>query len=427
MELKGKRLLLLGGNIWKDAVRQFADDHGVVLIATSNDPNAGIFEIADEAYHISSTDAEAMKRLIAEKNIDGVYLGSSEPVIDVACQYVRELGLPCYCTKEQWDFLQNKAKFKELCIECGLPVVSKFEIDENDFEMSAGNLPYPVITKPTDGCGSSGFSVCQNVEELKEGFKRAKEESASGGVLIEKFVKNDGIVVFYTLSDGNVIFSGAEDKYPVRYEEQGSYVAGLFLFESVATKIFRECYDDKIAAMFKKIGLKEGTVWIEVFHDGDAFYFNEVGYRYGGSISIYPVEYFSGINQVASDMYYALTGKSCLHGFTPLIRPEVTKHPNYAVYALHVVPGHIVDMKGIDELLLLDNIVKIPVTKPIGSMIHASGTIAQVCGFVHFSYDDETELRNILRKIQDTVKIVGENGENLLHHMIDPDKLVIRK
>ena len=426
MDLQGKRLLLLGGNIWKDAIRQFADDYGVVLVATSNDPNAGIFEIADEVYHISSTDAEAMKQLIVEKNIDGVYLGSSEPVISAACQYVRELGLSCYCTKEQWDFLQNKRKFKELCMECGLPVVPKFEIDENNFEESAATIPYPVITKPTDGCGSSGFSVCQNINELKKGYFRAKAESASGGVLIEKFVKNDSVGVFYTISDGNVYFSGIEDKYPVFYEKHGSYVAGLFLFESKVKTVFREHFESKISKMFEKIGLKEGSIWIEVFLDGEDFYFNEVGFRCGGSISIYPVEYFCDINQVAVDMYYALTGKSRIHGFTPLIPQVKVQRKFYAIYALHVNPGKIVEISGIEKLMNLENVVKIPITKTIGTVIRATGTFGQICGLVHFLYDDEDELRSMLSLIQNTVKIVGENRENLLHHMIDPDSLIIR-
>ena len=58
--------------------------------------------------------------------------------------------------------------------------------------------------------------------------------------------------------------------------------------------------------MFKSIGLYEGSIWIEVFHDGDEYYFNEVGYRYGGSISVYPIDYLSGINQIYRDLYYAI-------------------------------------------------------------------------------------------------------------------------
>lgn len=426
MSLEGKRLLILGGNLWKDAIRQFADEQRITLVATSNDPNAGIFEIADETYLVSSTDADAMKRLIREKNIDGVYMGGSETVISAACQYLNELKMPCYCTKEQWDYLQNKQNFKELCISCGLPVVPRYEIAEADFDASAANIPYPVITKPVDGCGSMGFSVCWNAEELKLGYQKAKASSVSGNVLVERFVKNDGVVVFYTLSDGEAVFSGLEDKYPVRYEETGSYVAGMFLFASEQTNSFRSQFEEKIQAMFRKLNLREGSVWIEVFFDGVNYYFNEAGYRIGGSISIYPVQFCCNINQVAADIYYALTGESVLSGFTSLLDQPKMEKRKYAVYSLHIGKGKIACIKGIDELRSWENVVAIPVTKHVGDTIAGTGTIGQVFAFVHFVYDEDNELRQMIRKIHDTVRIINTDGKNMVLQMINPDTLVVR-
>lgn len=97
--LKGKRLLLLGGSLWKDAIQDYAKNKDITLIATGNDQSAGIFQIAEERYDVDSTNEEAMKRLIVDKNIDGVYIGGSETVCSIACKYLNELGLPCYCTK----------------------------------------------------------------------------------------------------------------------------------------------------------------------------------------------------------------------------------------------------------------------------------------------------------------------------------------
>lgn len=179
--LKGKRLLILGGSLWKEAIKQFADEHEIVLIATGNDQSAGIFEIADEKYDVNSTDARAMKALIKEMKIDGVYMGGSETVIGSACQYLEELGLPCYCTYKQWNTLQNKKNFKDLCIQSGLPVVPKFEFENGEIRLNKDD--FPVITKPADGCGSSGFSVCYNNDELQKGYKIAADDSATGSVI----------------------------------------------------------------------------------------------------------------------------------------------------------------------------------------------------------------------------------------------------
>ena len=93
-ELKGKRLLILGGSLWKNGIKQFCDEYGITIIAAGNDPTSGICDIANEYYNVNSTDPEVMKKLIREKKIDGVYMGGNEPVIAKACQYIKEMGLP---------------------------------------------------------------------------------------------------------------------------------------------------------------------------------------------------------------------------------------------------------------------------------------------------------------------------------------------
>ena len=411
-ELYGKRLLILGGSLWKKAIKDFADENGIILIATGNDQTAGIFEIADEKYNINSTDASAMKKLIKDARIDGVYMGGSETVISSACQYLNELGMPCYCTHEQWEYLQNKANFKELCIRSGLPVVPRFSLD------SVPDDAYPVITKPTDGCGSSGFSVCNDIEELKVGYKVAEKESPTGSVIIEKFVPNDGVVVFYTVSEGKLLFSGLEDKYPVRYEKQGSYVGGLFTFESDLADVFREKFEDKIERMIQSIDIKEGTFWIEVFHHEDEYYFNEVGFRYGGSASIYPVDYKHGINQVAKDIYFALTGKSKVNGFTSLIPDAIPKKRFYAVYPIYCSAGHICEIIGAKEVGDIYNMVAFPVIHGAGSSIADTGSFSQVVALAHFVFDTEDELKSTIDEIHSVIRFIDDDGKNMIIRML---------
>jgi hypothetical protein len=358
-----------------------------------------------------------MKKLIRDARIDGVYMGGSEAVISAACQYINELGLPCYCTHYQWEYLQNKAHFKELCIKNGLPVVPRYSLD------SVPVMAYPVITKPTDGCGSSGFSVCHNRGELNTGYRIAAEESPSGSVIIEKFVPNDGVVVFYTVSNGTLLFSGLEDKYPVRYEKQGSYVGGLFVFESDTVDEFRERFENKIENMIRSIGIKEGSFWIEVFKNGDDFYFNEVGFRYGGSASIYPVDYKHGINQVASDIYYALTGDSKTEGFSSLIPERITKNLFYAVYPIYCREGTIKQILGAKEIENIPNMVIFPIIHGEGSYIADSGSFSQVVALAHFVFESERELKETIDTIHKRIRFVDNGGSDLVIRMLNLNQL----
>ena len=424
--LEGKRLLLLGGSLWKDVIKDFAKKNGIILIATGNDQNAGIFDIADECYDVDSTDGTKMKELIQSKNIDGVYMGGSEPVISSACDYLNELNLPCYCTKNQWEQLQNKENFKNLCVEYGLPVAKKYNFYFDEKLMQNTNIDFPVITKPSDGSGSNGFSICNNLKELRDGYDRASASSPTGSVIVEKFVKNDGLVVFYTFSNGEMFFSGIEDKYPVKYSEQGSYVAGMHIFESHKKANFRDKYENKIRNMFESINIQEGSIWMEVFSDGDEYYFNEAGYRYSGSVSIYPVDYLYDINQVAADMHFALTGKSCLNELDPITGEGSPKKKYYSIYSIHLKPGNIKKIEGIKEILEMHNIITMPTTMAINDVVKSTGTVAQVFAFVHFVFNSFDECRYTIEKIHEHLSVIDENGNNMIARLLDISSLKIR-
>lgn len=398
--------------MWKDAIKDFAVEHGIKLFATGNNMSADIFKISEEGYNVNSTDIEGMKKLIIDKKIDGVYMGGSEPVINVAPIYLKELGMPCYCTKKQWDYLQDKGQFKSLCMKFGLPCVPRYDLTTSEID-------YPVITKPTDGCGSNGFSVCNNYEELLNGYKFAQEASPTGSVLIEKFVKNDSVVVFYTFSNGKLLFSGLENKYPVKYTGHESYVAGMHLFESRYAEEFRSLFDEKLEEMFQSIGIKEGSLWIEVFHDSGNYYFNEVGFRYSGSVSIYPVDYFYGINQVASDIYYALTGESSVKGHQTLINSSVPRKKHYCIFNVHMLPGTIAKIEGLEKVRELAECVFIADTKHVGDSVSASGTVAQVFAFVHFVFDTIDECKSFVDNLFKNLHIIDTEGHEMLCNMID--------
>lgn len=418
-KLYGKRLLLLGGSLWKDEIKKIAKKNNITLIAVGNNPSSGIFEIAHESYIIDSTDTQKMKKIILEKKIDGVYMGGSEPVISSAIEYLEDLNYPTYCNKNQWEILQNKINFKKLCIEHNLPVAKQYFYNLKEIQNGLIKIDYPVITKPADSSGSNGFSIVNSYSELEEGYRKAQNYSFSKTVIIEQYIKHKSLVVFYTISGGEVYFSGIEDKYSVNYEEQNSYVAGLHLFESDKKHEFRKKFEYKIKKMFKNIGLQEGSVWFEIFYDNRDYYFNEAGYRYSGSVTIYPINYFYKINQLETDIYYALTGESHLVKNNNLIKENIPSNKKYAIYSIHLSEGQITYIEGIDRILKMKNIVSICATKNIGDTINSTGTVSQVFAFVHFVYDREEDFLRIKKKILETIIVRDVNNQDMINDLLD--------
>lgn len=205
-KLKGKRLLLLGGDFWTEELARYAAETGVKLIATAKKAPTKLFEIAEENYRVDPTDAEGMKKLIREKK--------------------NRRGLPCYATPEQCAVLHEKIAFKELCDSVGLLVVKRIDIDEENLSATAAKIKYPVIAKPVDASGSAGCCVCRNAEEFMSGYAEAKGASFTGKVIVESFVDNRSVYLYYTFSGGKAYFTGVTRKYTVKYP-QGNYVLSL--------------------------------------------------------------------------------------------------------------------------------------------------------------------------------------------------------
>lgn len=411
-ELKGKRLLVLGGTAWADILFAFAAENDIQLVTTGKNPN----KMFEEYYYVDSTDYEGMKKLIKEKNIDGVYVGSHEGVIRQATQYLAELGLPCYCTFQQWDTLMNKRKFKELCQKFDIPVAPKYNWSPD----SPCEIQFPVIVKPADGCASVGIRICHNETELKEGYRLAYDHSDSHEVLIEKLVNNSGMDVFFQITNSQIEFCGLGDKYPVQLAEGAGSVAGARILPSIYTEDFRFRFEDKIKAMFSSIKLTQGLIWMEVFHDGDDYYFNEVGYRPNGSLTIIGIDYFYGINTVAADMYFALTGKGKAKGFNSLIlKPHSTDKKKVCEYWIACHPGTIKEIQGINELKAHPNVLAAFPKYAVDSTIPHTDGFAQNFCVVHFAYDTASELKEVINYIKNTVKVINAAGNDMIIRKTD--------
>ena len=414
-ELKGKRLLVLGGSAWISIIKAFAEENGISLVTVGYDPNSPLSSLG-EYYNINSTDSARMKQFIKEKHIDGVYIGSNEIVIRSAIRYLEDLGMPHYCSVGQWDALMNKRSFKSLCQKFGIPVAPAYGWTPEH----PCAIDYPVITKPADGCASVGITICNSEDELIRGYQFALENSSSGEVLVEKVVNNTGMDVFFQITDGDIEFCLLGDKYPVQLKPGAGSVAGARVLPSKFTGQFRERFEEKLKDLFRHLGLYQGLIWIEVFHDGDDYYFNEVGYRPNGSLSIVGIDYLCGINTVAADIYYALTGKGMSRGFSSLILKETgPKKHKVCEYWVASDPGRIGRIDGIEDLRAHKDILAVFPKYGVGSEIPHTNGFAQNFCVIHFAYDSKAEMERVLDFIRKTIKLADENGRDMIIHKSD--------
>lgn len=415
MNLTGKRLLLLGGSNSTEDIVRFAEDNGVILIATAH-PRYGLTplkQIAHESYDVNAVDEEGLIQLIREKNIDGIFPGNNEDIMPHAIAAAEACGLPFYCDATMWDCCANKARFKQMCRDSGIPVAKTYDLATTALE----DIIYPVAVKPADSCGSQGFSICRTADELLPAVEKAIPYSRTGTVLIEDFIPYDAAIIHYTLVNGEAVFCGISDKKSMLLAEGSGSVMALQEFPSASTQKYLNSLDEQVKTMFRRAGMHDGPLWIEAFNNNGQFIFNEMGYRFGGSMTYHPIRYFYGIDQLEFMLRYALGDKPNLTIHNSLIRRDRPTGKRYSILPLHVRPGTICSVVGEEAVASMPEVYAyVPIHKA-GDTIGATATVQQVFCYLHILYDNPEDLADTVDRICGTLQVIGQKDEQLLFRL----------
>ena len=420
-KLAGKKLLILGGKpIGSCEIAEYARQHGIYTIVTDYLPTelSEAKKYADEAWDVSTADVDTLVLKSKEAGVDGVYTGVHEFNIRKMIELCDRLELPCFCSLAQWDTLNNKGEFKRLCEQYGVPTTVAYPCrDLTDEELAA--VEFPVICKPVDGSGSRGFSVCYTAEELRAAFPEAVSFSQSGKVLVERFMRyENSVIINYTAVNGEIYFSGISDKQSKKVFEGGAPIMSIQFYPSAFEKNYLEELDDKVKRMFSEFGVKNGVIWIEAFCDEGRFTFNEMGFRFGGSLTYLPVEHLYGTAQLPLQIEYALLGKNEGHA---KIGEQRIFDGTYCIFPVHVKPGRIASVIGLEELESLPFTVRVVPVHFKGDTIENWGSAQQVFAYIHFVAENREQANAHIETIKKTLFVLDEDNRNLLFNLYSED------
>lgn len=408
-----KKLLVLGGKpIGSTEIVSCAEKEGVRTIVADYLPpeQSPAKQLADEMWDASIADVDLLASLTEQTQVDGVIAGVHEFCIRKGIELCEKIGLPSWCSLAQWDNCSNKKNFKAMCASYGIDIAKTYRLDQEDID-------FPVIVKPADSDGSRGFSICQNKEELEAGVKNALQ--FSDDYLIEEYMQCDAALIHYTAVNGKIVFSGISDKYS-RQLENGSMVMGLQLFPSKDEKRYLDTVNEKAIRMFEGLGIQNGPIWIEAFNDGKRFVFNEMALRLGGSMTNYPVEYFTGIDQLQLIVDAALNRpyEGSFGGYN-------SDKDYYCILPIHVKPGKMAKIIGKEKLEAQPFVQAVVPVHFVGDEIQNWGTAQQVCFYVHFTYKNQENFFENLQKLKETLHVLDADGKEQLFYLMDTSVLKI--
>ncbi len=418
----GKKLLLLGTNPGTCDMVNYARSQGAYVIVTDNQPTekSAAKRIADEAWPVSTADVDTLEKLAVQHQVNGIFAGVSEFNLEKALTLCERLGLPSYCTRQQWESCSNKRRFKQLCLANDIPVAKEYQFNSNYKPEDLIQIKYPVIVKPVDRSAGTGIGICRNDDEFRRAYDRAISLSQTNQAIVEEFVNGDEIMAGYTIKDGQFSLSYTADRYANPQPSETVPLLQAVIYPSKYTDRYLRDLNDKVIKMFQSIGLANGFIFIQGALNSQGFHVFEANYRSGAATEYRFTSRVNGINFMEALVNYALTGK--MNGCDlSLDNPRFNK---YCCYLPLVSRGGLVGkIIGMENIRNKKSLIDVDKVYDLGDYIEKSGTLSQI----HFKFllieDTIQELKNSIHEIQDTVKVFDDKGNDMLLPAFDTDRI----
>ncbi len=421
--LAGKKLLLLGATNSEIYLMNEARKHGMYVIVTDNHTDwslAPAKHLADDAWDISWSDIDALAAKCKECGVDGVFAAYSEERVLQASKLTTALGLPFYATTAQMMATRDKLQFKALCRECGIGVTPEYSVDLTQ-DASTWDVPeYPVIVKPVDNAGARGITVCYNREELVAGIHYALDFSQAKQVVIEKYLTCTSIGSNFYVQNGEVSLIGTKDKALYSDPNGGTPQPTAHIYPSIHSALYEKELLPGMRKMVEKLGIQNGTIFVQSFTDGEHMYVFEMGFRINGGYDQVLVESEFGIDVLYHYYMHSIYGKFG----TERIADKV--HPFEHIYVTLSFPLHngtIAKIVGFDEMQKLPEVIFYLQSYAEGDEMNAAGTYAQLFGKFFLKTETAAQMQALIAKIKANVDVIDTNGNSMIADAFDETML----
>ena len=415
MNLNGKKLLVLGANPETANIVKVAQSLGVFTIVTDYNPDAPAKKVADKSYNIDAMDVDALYKMAVEENVDGVIVGVADPLIAPYQKLCERLNLPCYATKESVYSFTNKRHFKETCAKYGIEGVPEYSIKNLD------DVVLPVIVKPADSNSGKGITLCRRREELEENIERAKKESRTSTVLLERYMDTSDISIYYTIVDGVPYLSTLSDRYTLRNNTKSTPICLGDIFPSKYYKEFIENEHPKYCNMIQNLGVKNGVLYVSAFYENGHFYVYDPGFRLQGGGFHLVLKAVNGFDQREMLVKLALSGSMHIENFEKLNDPLMQGQSAAVIWFL-LKEGTIKNIEGLDYVRNHPDVSYVIERFNVGDQVTTDmiGTERQVFLRIFLKSPNKKALRSVIQDFQSRLKVLGSDGENMLMQPIDP-------
>ena len=411
-----KKLLVLGANPETANIVKVAQSLGVFTIVTDYNPDAPAKKIADKSYDIDAMNVEALYKMAVDEKVDGVLVGVADPLIAPYQQLCERLNLPCYATKESVFAFTNKRHFKETCAKYGIEGVPEYSVEQLD------KVKLPVIVKPADSNSGKGITLCRTHKDLETDILRAKKESKTSTVLLERYMETSDVSIYYTIVDGKPYLSSLSDRYTLRNDTKSTPICLGDIFPSKYYEEFINNEHPKYVRMIQDLGIKNGVLYVSAFYENGHFYVYDPGFRLQGGGFHLILKAVNGFDQREMLVKFALSGSMQTDDFKNA--NDALMHGNAAAVIWFLLKeGTIKNIEGLDYIKNHSDVSYVIERFAEGDEITSDmiGTERQVFLRVFIKSPNRKVLRSIIQDFQNRLQVTDKNGENLLMPPLNPN------
>ena len=200
---RSARLLVLGAGPAQLGLLEAARDRGLWLAVVDRDPAAPGFALADRRCILSTEDEQAIERLVAALQIEGVVSPGTDWPVSVAARISERARLPHPISSQTAARATNKLRQREALAAAGVPQPRSWVVGG---EEEPPAIEGPVVVKAPDRQGQKGLTLVLDPVELPEAVETARAAARSGVALVEELVDGPEVTVIGFSSAG--AFSG---------------------------------------------------------------------------------------------------------------------------------------------------------------------------------------------------------------------------
>ncbi|MDF2521246.1 MAG: carboxylate--amine ligase [Clostridia bacterium] len=405
------KLLILGGsNAQLNAVtRAKLKGHTVIVSDYYKDaPAKGICDIGEL---VSTFDIKANMEVAEKHRIDGVFtLGTDQPVY-TAARVAERLGLPCFIDAVTAKAVTNKKVMKDIFKRNNIPTADFRILSKGFKEEELDGISFPVVVKPLDSQGQRGVYKLDSPEEIRAVFDELLGFSREQEILLEEYYPSEEITISGWVHKDKVHILTVTDRVCFHnYPHIGVCIAHDF-----PTKFMGHYYNEIKQLTLKITGafnIHNGPIYYQMLIGEQGIKVNEIACRIGGAYEDIFIPAVTGIDvldmliegSLGSEIDSSLLESYDLEGNSRKL----------SVQMIFAANGKVSFLNDMEKLKKLPGVLQAKYNIGLGSVIGEIENATARAGYMIITGDTEEALRNNIQRAYEELKILDEQGNNLV-------------